>query len=78
MSHGIGAVVLDRNYSLLHLAAEYSNQALIVYLTPEHMYGPSAECNQRAEKMGELARKGLVSVIAVDEAHLIFQWSHFR
>lgn len=77
---GIAATVLDNEYNLLHLANEYSrgNQALVVYLTAEHVYGQSSECGKRADKMEELARKGIISVIALDEAHLVFQWKHFR
>ena len=37
VSRGIGAAVLDRTYSLLHLAAEYYSEAPIVYLTPEQI-----------------------------------------
>ena len=79
-SRGITAVVLDSDYIFLHLAMEHdnSNEAVVVFLTAEHIFGPLEECKKQLKKLEELVENGRVSVIALDEAHLLFQWSHFR
>ena len=49
-----------------------------MYLTDEHLYGPSGECSRRLSVLQQLADKGRVGLIALDEAHLLFEWEHFR
>ena len=83
-SKGIASTVLDSEHNLIHLAAEFLHDdisqpsSMVVYLTAEHIYGELEECKKRAQKMEDLAKKGFIAVIAIDEVHLIFQWSHFR
>lgn len=50
----------------------------LVYLTAEYLYGPSGDCSRRAKLLQTLVEDGKVSLIAIDEAHLLFDWEHFR
>ena len=77
---GIPAIALDRECDIAELSSfsDSPKKGMIVYLTAEHIYGPSGECNRRASIMQTLIDDGLVGLIALDEAHLLFQWSHFR
>ena len=54
---------------------------MLVYLTAEYIYGPSGECSTRAQLLKQLVGEGrvsLIALIALDEAHLLFEWEHFR
>ena len=72
---GISAVVLgDAGMSIDDLCC-YPSQLLIVYLTPEYIFGPSSA--PRLVVLKELAENRKISLIAIDEAHLLFEWDHF-
>jgi len=73
---GIPAVILCDNGESLDCLQMYHDQPLIVYLTPEHIYRPSSY--RRLQRLKDLSRKGKVGLIAIDEAHLLFEWEHFR
>ena len=45
----------------------------IIFVTPEWLAKPERKSRVRA-----LAEKNLLTLIAVDEAHLIFDWENFR
>lgn len=55
-----------------------STGGVVVYLTAEYIYSPSKECERRLAVMKQLVDEGRVCLIALDEAHLIFEWEHFR
>lgn len=73
LSKGVDAVVMgDADVTL----EELSPKSMIVYLSPEYIYGPS--CMQRVRILKKLVQDGFVSLFAIDEAHLMFEWEHFR
>ena len=75
-SRGISAIVLgDAGGSIDDLCC-YPMQSLIVYLTPECIFSPSSA--RRLVVLKQLAESGKISLIAIDEAHLLFEWDHFR
>ena len=52
-----------------------STGACVVYLTAEHIYGPTAcECNRQLNLLQQLADEGRIDVIALDEAQLDFRY----
>ena len=55
-----------------------SNGTVIVYLTAECIFGPSIQCRKRLLMMQELVNINRVCLIALDEAHLLVEWEHFR
>lgn len=76
---GIAARALgDEGESIDDLLSYQCGEPLLVYLTAEYMFGPSGECSRRAKMLQTLASDGKVSLIAIDEAHLLFDWQHFR
>ena len=75
-SIGISAVVLGDAGGTIDDLRCYPSQPLIVYLTPEYIFGPSSA--RRLVILKELAENGKISLIAIDEAHLLFEWEHFR
>lgn len=74
---GIPAIALGSDGYSIDSLSKYTG-ACIVYLTAEHIYGPSGECNRRLKLLQQLADEGRVGLIALDEAHLLFEWDHFR
>lgn len=78
-NRGIPALALgDDDHSLHMLISQLPGEPMVVYLTAEYIYGPSGECCTRAELLKQLVGEGRVSLIALDEAHLLFEWEHFR
>jgi len=78
-SRGIPAIALGDDYNSLQLlAAQTLGEPMVVYLTAEYMYGPSGEHCARVTLLQQLIEEGRVSLIALDEAHLLFEWEHFR
>jgi superfamily II DNA helicase RecQ len=75
-SRGISAIVLGDAGGTIDDLCCYPSQPLIVYLTPEYIFGPSSA--RRLVVLKELAESGKISLIAIDEAHLLFEWEHFR
>ena len=78
-NRGIPAIALGDDYNSLQLlAAQTPGEPMVVYLTAEYMYGPFGECCARARLLQQLVEEGRVSLIPLDEAHLLFEWEHFR
>ena len=78
-NRGIPALALgDDDHSLHMLISQLPGEPMVVYLTAEYIYGPSGECCTRAELLKQLVGEGRLSLIALDEAHLLFEWEHFR
>lgn len=75
-SRGISAVVLGDTGGSIDDLCCFPSQPLIVYLTPEYIFGPSSA--RRLVLLKELAESRKISLIAIDEAHLLFEWEHFR
>jgi len=74
---GIAAAALGNDSDSIDSLSSYTG-ACVVYLTAEHIYGPSGECNRRLNLLQQLADEGRIGVIALDEAHLLLEWEHFR
>ena len=75
----IPAIALGDDDNSLHmLIGQLPGDPMVVYLTAEYIYGPSGECSTRAQLLKQLVGEGRVSLIALDEAHLLFEWEHFR
>ena len=51
-------------------------QSLVAYLTPEYVFGPSS--GRQLLLLKEMVKCNKISLIAIDEAHLLFEWDHFR
>ena len=75
-SKDIPAIVLGDNGESMEDLLLYNNQPLIAYLTPEYIYGSSS--TQRLHILKQLAENKQLALIAIDEAHLLFEWEHFR
>ena len=69
---GILAIVLGEAGGSIDDLCCYPLQPLIVYLTPEYIFDPSSA--QKLVLLKELAGNGKISLIAIDEAHLLFAW----
>ena len=75
-SKGIPAAILgDAGLSLDDLSSHQS-QSLVVYLTPKYIFGSGSA--QRLQVMKDMAKVGMISLVAIDEAHLLYEWDHFR
>lgn len=74
---GIAAAALGSDSDSIDSLSRYT-EACVVYLTAEHIYGPSGECSRRLELLQHLADEGRVGLIALDEAHLQLEWENFR
>ena len=75
-SKGIPAAILgDAGLSLDDLSSHQS-QSLVVYVTPEYIFGSGSA--QRLQVMKDMAKVGMISLVAIDEAHLLYEWDHFR
>ena len=74
---GIAAVALGSTDAHVEDLNGYTG-ACAVYLTAEHVYGSSSECFKRLKVLQQLADQGRVGPIALDEAHLLIEWEHFR
>ena len=75
-SKDIPAIVLGDNGESIEALLMYNNQPLIAYLTPEYLFGPSSA--RRLHTLKQLADTRQLALIAIDEAHLLFEWEHFR
>ena len=75
-SKDIPAIVLGDNGESIEALLMYNNQPLIAYLTPEYLFGPSSA--RRLHILKQLADTRQLALIAIDEAHLLFEWEHFR
>ena len=73
---GIPAVVLGDSGESMDTLCSFHSQAVVAYLTPEYVFGPSSA--RRLSSLKDLAHRGRISLIAIDEAHLLFDWDHFR
>ena len=51
---------------------------VVVYLTAECVFGLSNQCRKRLSIMKQLSHNNRVSLIALDEAHLLTEWEQFR
>lgn len=74
---GITACALGTDGENIDVLSRYTG-GCVVYLTAEHLYGPSGECSRQLNVLQQLADRGRVGLIALDEAHLLFEWEHFR
>ena len=77
-SKGIPAIALGDEGKSLDDLIEQPSAPLLVYLTAEYLYGPGGECSKRVAMFESLVHNGRVSLIAIDEVHLLFEWEHFR
>ena len=75
-SKDIPAIVLGDNGESIEALLMYYNQPLIAYLTLEYLFGPSSA--RRLHILKQLANTRQLALIAIDEAHLLFEWEHFR
>ena len=75
-NEGVPAVVLGDSGQSLDTLSSVHSQAVIAYLTPEYIYGPSL--SRRWPLLNDFAESGKISLIAINEAHLLFEWDHFR
>ena len=73
-SNDIPAMVLGDGETMETLLS--NDQPLVVYLTPEYIFGSS--CTRRLSILKRLAENQRLALVAVDEAHLLFEWEHFR
>lgn len=67
----LGSAQLDKQAE--SYALEENGEERIIFVTPEWISKP---CNK--SKLQDLARKNQLSLIAIDEAHLVHQWQEFR
>ena len=75
-SKDIPAIVLGDNGESIEALLMYNNQPLIAYLTPEYLFGPSSA--RQLHILKQLTDTRQLALIAIDEAHLLFEWEHFR
>lgn len=74
---GVAAAALGSEGDSIDTVSNYTG-ACVVYLTAEHVYSPSGECNRRLGLLQQLADEGRIALIVIDEAHLLLEWEHFR
>ena len=67
----LGSAQLDKQAE--SYALQENGEERIIFVTPEWISKP---CNKL--KLQDLARKNQLSLIAIDEAHLVHQWQEFR
>lgn len=73
---GIPSTVLGDKGESIDTLCSLPAQSLVAYLTPEYVFGPSS--GRRLQMMKEMVESNKISLIAIDEAHLLFEWDHFR
>ena len=73
---GIPSAVLGDKGESMDTLYSSPAQSLVAYLTPEYVFGPSS--SRRLQLMKEMTTSNKISLIAIDEAHLLFEWDHFR
>lgn len=67
----LGSAQLDKTAEDVALASD--SEYPIIFATPEWMSKP-----EKVEKVKQLAEHNMLSLIAIDEAHLFHQWPEFR
>ena len=67
----LGSAQLDKQAE--SYALQENGEERIIFVTPEWISKPSNKL-----KLQDLARKNQLSLIAIDEAHLVHQWQEFR